>query len=1055
MTKAEINKILKFGKFKDINHFYEIHPNQDDEHTQQFMSEYNAYKNGGKIGMKDGGEIGKAIPKYSKDRTARLNENSSAFNTNKKKFLNYVYQNEELDNSQNFYEDLNEWNAGLGNFSRADIKNYLYSKNDRLREALPAQFPNYEQLPYPTAPFKNGGMMKSRLPKYKVGGDWDPFNPQPLEFSSGVPNYNIIPLTNEEVLANMAPSKPVTMDSINQSLGFFKTPGNAPVKTPKQAADFSGIANSVAQIGSGIVDSTTENDSVGGAAAKKGLNWAGTAASVALRPEVLAATGGFSALAIPVAGGIGAVLGGTDQVRENKYADFQNSANKRRRQNNSYNPNPYGMDSSYTMNAANGGNIGPSNIKNYYADGGEMVPLNSNTEQVEGNEPQLVDGVVKRDDRTGQPIAMVDHNEIIKDGQQVFSDEKKISKKAGLTRTFAKTAEILAKQKGKLETQLEKRGGQDVYTANAIKAVDRQMNNLFGLQERTATQMGLREPAPQQAMAMKSGGNLRGYDGGGPLMPYSIAELDKQNAMKIAEYERMYGTSGRNPHLTYGINPPQKLSSGLPDPLEKQKNKALSDMNGKTEQEKQKIAQDYYIQNNFNTIPNYTDINARGLAGDYSINSGRNLNDMAMAGAGIIDENMLKGKTINPFYHLGYVPGIHTEDNYLKGIEMAKKTTFDKNNNIGYTQQNPNPLWNSDWKQRLEYMKNNLNNNNLSGSNNNPSSLNSSDEGSFLERNDFPFQKFDNQPSQTSQPSQIYKGYDITNPITSLQPKGDVFMQKQQEARDTYNNPSYQYPGSTLKQKERRAYDVDENYLLSSLGNAAQMALLGRSEVVRPVFDPNESRTANYINNMRTKMNTRDSLNQLAQQNRLDSFNASQNSPTIAAAVSATNSAAKMDAINKLNQDKFNTEVGLENQKSQMQTQNSANAGANRQAAMNKAIEETAQNKGVTNTNRMAVMAKQSENAQESRVTRQQVQNINDLLKYHNIKGGFFKFDALQENSEAVAKVYNDIFSLPAEQQPGALKTLELMSSDPNKTKKLTEEEKQKRGITEQPKMLV
>ena len=40
-------------------------------------------------------------------------------------------------------------------------------------------------------------------------------------------------------------------------------------------------------------------------------------------------------------------------------------------------------------------------------------------------------------------------------------------------------------------------------------------------------------------------------------------------------------------------------------------------------------------------------------------------------------------------------------------------------------------------------------------------------------------------------------------------------------------------------------------------------------------------------------------------------------------------------------------------------------------------------------------------------------------------------------------------------QHENTLKTLELMSSDPNKTKKLTEEEKQKRGITEQPKMLV
>ena len=1208
MTKAEINKILKFGKFKDINHFYETHPNQDDEHTQQFMSEYNAYKNGGKIGMKTGGNIKPpkkeislsgglfGASKFANKKGgwdslndpnsfmtangkvnyfAPLNKNSNAFfkgSVGTANFLsrlepeNYLQRDnngnltynvapEGYENENDFiasarlgmqtpqkkkfnrFTDRGEISAGLdyanGNIYPGAGFNYSADYNFKRRNSLPntqynktagsvgvygdvniapvgigkEQFENYAgtdsssefnqamrtnlgvkaQYNFPkngffvrgnaevnplitnfkdgikTLPsaqltigqrFNNGGMMKSRLPKYNNGG-WDPFNPQPLEFSSGKPNYNLIStsLTNDEVLANMAPSKPVTMDSINQSLGFYKTPGNAPVKTPGQGADFSGIANSVAQIGSGIVDSTTENDSVGGAAAKKGLNWAGTAASIALRPEVLAATGGFSALAIPVAGGIGAVLGGTDQVRENKYADFQNSADKRRRQNNLYNPNPYGMDSSYTMNAVNGGNIGPSNIKNYYADGGEMVPLNSNTEQVEGDEPQLVDGVVKRDDRTGQPIAMVDHNEVIKDGQQVFSDEKKISKKAGLTRTFAKTAEILAKQKGKLETQLEKRGGQDVYTANAIKAVDRQMNTLFGLQERTATQMGLREPAPQQAMAMRSGGNLRGYANGG--QPYGVYSPEQSYIGNMMNFEFNQGSTSGKGLTNYGYNLPRGFKKDNNGLIVNKKTGAKYNGTGifndapKTKEEA--IAR--YKKEYLPEVQQYPQ-SQQSQVGDYIYNSGRNPDDLILNSAGLMSLDQINGTDVTPGSGLQsgsigqqrlFAPVIAAnklnsptnaglQDNIAANIpearqDIAKTTGINPLTKKRYTLDNPNPAYEATWKDRI-----------ASASNNMPNSLGY--KPNFALNLD-PNEIIDFNGSGTPQV------YSQKAPLTLDDINKKYLGFPDNPGKTPPVTPQKPGETTTKQQKDRRAYDVDENYLLSSLGNAAQMALLGRSEVVRPVFDPNESRTANYINNMRTKMNTRDSLNQLAQQNRLDSFNASQNSPTIAAAVSATNSAAKMDAINKLNQDKFNTEVGLENQKSQMQAQNSANAGANRQAAMNKAIEETAQNKGVTNTNRMAVMAKQSENAQESRVTRQQVQNINDLLKYHNIKGGFFKFDALQENSEAVAKVYNDIFSLPAEQQPGALKTLELMSSDPNKTKKLTEEEKQKRGITQ------
>lgn len=917
MTKAEINKILKFGKFKDINHFYEIHPNQDDEHTQQFMSEYNAYKNGGKIGMKDGGEIGKAIPKYSKDRTARLNENSSAFNTNKKKFLNYVYQNEELDNSQNFYEDLNEWNAGLGNFSRADIKNYLYSENDRLREALPAQFPNYEQLPYPTAPFKNGGMMKSRLPKYQNAGI---MNVPPMNFPKFQPGYAGYGNFNNELfdpnftakdlnLNAGIGSNPLGLNGLQTSsnkLTGIKMPWSggteSSVKTPGKftMADAANIAGGAAGIAKGIVDSSSRDTDVAATGFSSGLGM-----FTQLAP--LAAMAGPAAPIVLAAAGVGSGIYGlvkANQQRDlNNLTDFNNMGDSMRRQRQVQNSNPYGMDSSYTMNAVNGGNIGYSNIKNYYADGGEMVPLNSNTEQVEGYEPQLEDGVVKRDDRTGEPIAMVDHNEIIKDGQQVFSDEKKISKKAGLTRTFAKTAEILAKQKGKLETQLEKRGGQDLYTANAIKAVDRQMNNLFNLQEITATQMGLREPAPQQAMAMRSGGNLKGYTNGGKKPKYT-------------------------PNFNLNIDPNEQIN--FPG----------------------------YFTNNGNEVSNMPIDNTSFNPFNWQNSQGQEVNNMPIDNTGSSSKDAYAEFTLNPLYGKPIPNQLSTviPNNYNPTkkpvITKVPLTLADINKSQGFRQDNPG----------------------------------------------------------------------ITPPTTS------------QNAGNTTKKPP----------KDRGAYDVDENYLISSLGNAAAAIPFLNYDKERPIFDPNESRTANYINNMRTKMNTRETLNQLAQQNRLDSFNASQNSPTIAAAVSATNSAAKMDAINKLNQDKFNTEVGLENQKAQMQAQNSAAAGANRQAAINKANQETAMNKGVTQTNYSAVMSKQAENTQKSWNRNQDIKYISQILKYHNIKGGVFKPDELLADDDAVAKIFTAMLDMTPSQQELFKKTIIKGSSNPDEATKILEETEKK-----------
>lgn len=1088
MTKAEINEILKFGKFKDINHFYETHPNQNDEHTKQFMSEYKAYCNGGKIGMKDGGNIKPPKKEISlsgglfginklvnKDggwdsfrnpnsyMTANgkvnystpLNKNSNAFfkgSVGTANFLsrlepdNYLQRDnngnltydvapEGYENENDFiasarlgmqtpqqkkfnrFTDHSEISAGLDyangniypgagfnysadyNFKRKNsLSNTQYNKtagsvgvygdvniapfgigkeiaenyagtdssseyNQAMRTNLGVKaqynFPkngffvrgNAEINPLitnslggvktlPNAQltigqrFNNGGNIKSRLPKYNLAGTID------------------VPLTNEQVLANLAPGGN-SLEGINQSLGFYKTPGNAPVKTPGQGADFSQAANSVAQIGAGIVDSTTENDSVGGAAAKKGLNWAGTAASVALRPEVLAATGGFSALAIPVAGGIGAVLGGTDQIRENKYADFQNSADKRRRQNSLYNPNPYGMDSSYTMNAANGGNIGPSNIKNYYADGGEMVNLSSDAVQVEGDEPQQTDGVIKRDDRTGQPIAMVDHNEVIKDGQQVFSDEKKISKKAGLTRTFAKTAEILAKQKGKLETQLEKRGGEDVYTANAIKAVDRQMNSLFGLQERTATQMGLREPAPQQAMAMRSGGNLKGYANGGE-QPWRIQDLMKLQKKQI-------------PGLTNNLwNPEFSTNSHFNFPS----------MWNTVEMQKQ--LEEETNNNSYNT-PFNSPIN-------FPINT--------------TPQQQVPNNSVNNTNNINSVFNPTVPINSIGNNIVAPKSNTVPTQ--GITPQQRQEL------EDIKPLRSRLTSKDGKGTIYDPKLIIDSTTGKLIDANTTP-------------------GYN-QRLMDSLR------------KRDANKSENPTYPKSSSVTEDRRAYDPDENLLLSGLGNAAELALLGRSEIERAVFDPYESRTANYINNMPTNTNIRASLNELNKQRRLMQLQASQNSPTIAAAANSDIFSAAADSENKLRQDADNLNNQMRRERAVMQAQNSANAGAKWQAAINKANLETAQNKGATDTNRMAILAKQTENQEKAWNYSNDKSLISNVLEFHDVKGGFFKTDALIQDNNAVNSFLQGYLNMTPEQRKQTKKELRTKSSKSKETNEFINE---------------
>ena len=688
--------------------------------------------------------------------------------------------------------------------------------------------------------FNNGGNIKSRLPKYQ---------------NAGIINDPLTKLTNEQVLANMAPGGD-SLQGINQSLGFYKTPGNAPIKTPGTFNPYGALYQAAGDLASQSIDTLSPDqniegqnyDTAGEIFGKNITKFAGIGAGIG------AGFGGVGAL---IGGAAGAIVGTGKSFLDNTQnnaqilnAKFQGKAARDRRQRSVTNNDPYGLASSYNISG--------------YADGGEMVPLNSNTEQVEGDEPQVVDGVVKRDDRTGQPVAMVNDKEIIKDGQQVFSDEKKISKKAGLTRTFAKTAEILAKQKGKLETQLEKRGGEDVYTANAIKAVDRQMNTLFGLQERTATQMGLREPAPQQAMAMRSGGNLRGYANGGG-QPFGVFTANQNAPWTYPEINNLLFDD------TYSLPPSTKDSVT-------------------------KFQQAYNKNYPYNT-PLVVD-------GIYGKNTAKVFND--------------HGQSIY--------------DNIKRGFPV-------RDNNSGYKGFRPEL---------------------------NTQSLN----------------------------SQKQLGSNLNEPFV---PPTAV------ERSEPLN---INFPG-----KQKNEYDLDENYIISSLGNLRAAIPFMKYDRERAVFDPNESRTANYINNMPTNTNIRASLNEIDKQRRLMQLQASQNSPTIAAAVNSNIFSAAVDSEMKLRQDADNLNNEKRERKAIMQTENSRYAGGKRQEAILKADEATAMNKGITQTNYSAVMGKQAENTQKAWNTKQNMDVLNDFFSTQGISSGIFKTSRIMQDPVKMQILYENLFN--------------------------------------------
>ena len=390
--------------------------------------------------------------------------------------------------------------------------------------------------------FKNGGMIKSRLPKYVLGG-----------------NPNVPLLTNEQVLANMAPGGD-SLQGINQSLGFFKTPGNAPVIPPKVPTGFKPSPELYAQAGelasSGIQaaindkkigrQSFKRNGEIIGSSLAKGIGYGAAAGSVIPGIGTLVGAAGGA-----IVGGVAGLVGASNNSAKMKKAEWDTMAEQKYElANNSYNPNPYGTDSSYAMNAYNGGLI------NMYADGGNMYQeptqvdggqlnhLASDAQQVASDNPQGTDNV-----NLGQ--AMVDNNEVIQKNK-VYSDNPELVKAIpkdirkqilGKDKTFAITAARQAKLKGKFEKRALAQPN-DPINKNSIQFVQNKLDKLFDIQEQVATSLGMRDENGQTVQTAFNGGKLR-YDNGG-WDPFNLQPL--QFSSGVPNYNIINPTSDPIPY---------------------------------------------------------------------------------------------------------------------------------------------------------------------------------------------------------------------------------------------------------------------------------------------------------------------------------------------------------------------------------------------------------------------------------------------------------------------------------------------------------------------------
>lgn len=251
---------------------------------------------------------------------------------------------------------------------------------------------------------------------------------------------------------------------------------------------------------------------------------------------------------------------------------------------------------------AQGGNIPNKLVKpSFDTQGGVLDRKSSNTEEAVGNTHGENSGGVNgiQLSQNGEPKAEIEDDEIVKDGDMVFSDQLKPK---GSDETFADIVDKLTTKKGKLEEDMEKSQDGGDLTLRKRNSLKRQIDiindkedKLFEEQESIKQEQGIEQPtstvpspqnqgqgvppelqgqqpqpmqeqlpmqppmqqvqggqgAPQ--MPMRKGGNIKKMDGGGRVPYFGGAYQDDQGNNK---YEYGGGKFGTNvaPYIDNAAN---------------------------------------------------------------------------------------------------------------------------------------------------------------------------------------------------------------------------------------------------------------------------------------------------------------------------------------------------------------------------------------------------------------------------------------------------------------------------------------------------------------------
>ena len=201
------------------------------------------------------------------------------------------------------------------------------------------------------------------------------------------------------------------------------------------------------------------------------------------------------------------------------------------------------------MYGAMGGNIqGGSNL---VPQQGALVPTSSDMEKAIGPKHNQGGMTVAKD---GQMVAEIEGEEMVKDGQKVYSDELSPDGK----NSFAKLAEVISKKKGKLEAQLADSNVSKIEKSTLerqISNLDKDEEKLFQMQEQMKQEQGIETPMVD-AQGMRNGGKIMNY-----LLGGGYTDIDPDPDYPTPDYYKTNPPNSLDFLRNFKANPSSKVNT--------------------------------------------------------------------------------------------------------------------------------------------------------------------------------------------------------------------------------------------------------------------------------------------------------------------------------------------------------------------------------------------------------------------------------------------------------------------------------------------------------------